>query len=74
MEFETKIKAKFKKRMAVVSRTDFIQGHFAFKTKSSGSYKTNQAPTKKNVSLSETARKWMSLAVKFTEKGSEICL
>ena len=38
--------------MALISRTDFIQGQFAFKTKKySGSYKTHQAPTKKIVSF-----------------------
>ena len=60
------------KMMAVILRTDFIQGQFAFKTKkNSGSYKTHQAPTKKIVSFSETLRKCMC---KFTEKGPEICL
>ena len=53
----------------------FTQGQFAFKTKrNSGSYKTHQAMTEKIVSFSETLRKGMSLAFKFTEKGPEICL
>ena len=35
------------KMMTVISRIDFIQGQFAFKTKKNfGSYKTHQAPTK----------------------------
>ena len=43
--------------IAVISRTDFIQGQFDFKTKkNSGLYKTHQAPTKKTVSFSETSR------------------
>ena len=46
------------KMMAVISRTDCIQGQFAFKTKkNSGSYKTHQAPTKKLVHFFETSRK-----------------
>ena len=46
------------KMMAVISRTDFILGQFAFKIKKiAGSYKTHQAPTKKIVSFSETSRK-----------------
>ena len=46
------------KMMAVISRTDFIQGQFDFKTnKNSGSHKTQQVPTKKIVSFSETLRK-----------------
>ena len=56
--------------IAVISPTDFTQGQFAFKTKrNSGSYKTHQAPTEKIVPFSETLRKGMSLAFKFTEKG-----
>ena len=63
------------KMIAVISPTDFTQGQFAFKTeRNSGSYKTHQAPTENIVSFSETLRKGMSLAFKFTEKGPEICL
>ena len=43
--------------MKVISRTDIIQGQFAFKTKkNSGSCKTHQASTKKIVSFSETSK------------------
>ena len=41
--FETKLRRRLK-MMAVISRTDFIQGQFAFKTK-----RTHQAIEKVNV-------------------------
>ena len=61
MQLMVSLRQKLRQRlkmMAVISRTDFIQGQFAFETeKNSGSYKTHQAPTKKIVSFSETPRK-----------------
>ena len=53
--------------MAIIPRTDFSQGQFAFRPKNKFWFiENNQAPTKKIVSLSETSRKWTSLAFKFT--------
>ena len=62
--------------MAVISRTGFILGQFAFKTKkNSGSYKTHQAPTKKIVSFSETSNQeseclWLLNSPKM---GKKVC-
>ena len=61
--------------MAVIPRTDFIQGQFAFNLKKSGSYKTHQAKTKKIVSFSEASRqsecRWLLNSQK---SGKKVCL
>ena len=73
MEFETKIKAKFEKGWPSFHEQILFRDTLPLKLKVLVHIKLTKHRPKK-LFLSETARKWMSLAVKFAEKGSEICL
>ena len=60
--------------MAVISRTDFIQGQFAFEPKKFWFIYNNQAPTKEIVSFSRHQENEYLWLFKFTQKGQKILL